>query len=314
MNAEGLTPTLRLWVAHNLMVDQVTAEVAGALAADGVGSVVLKGPVLADWLYPGEVRPYGDSDLLISPGDWRAALDVLGRLGFSEFVHPTTHPPIESTAATEFLRGEQNVDLHRTLHGLDGSPDLVASTLMATSERQVIGGSELRVSGRAALLLNVGLHAAHHFGEDKPVEDLRRAIQRADERLWWQALEQARAFDGVPAFASGLRRLPEGVELAHRLGIENVRATRYELRRQHIQTAEGIDVLLSTKLGHSERIAIIAREFFPAPRFMRSWTPLARRGLIGLAAAYVWRAIWLLLNAPRGMFARWRVRRASSGR
>jgi hypothetical protein len=314
VNAEGLSPTLRLWVARNLMVDRVTAEVSGALAAAGVESLVLKGPVLAEWLYPGEVRPYGDSDLLISPGDWRAALEVLERLGFHEFVHPTTHPPIESNAATEFLRGEQNVDLHRTLHGLEGSPTLVASTLMAGAGRQVIGGAELRVAGRVALLLNVGLHAAHHFGEDKPVEDLRRAIQQADERLWWEALGQARAFDGVPAFASGLRRLPEGVELARRLGIEDVRATRYELRRQHIQTAEGIDVLLSTKLAHGERLAIIAREFFPAPRFMRSWTPLARRGWLGLAGAYVWRAIWLLLHAPRAIVARWRVRRANSNR
>ena len=313
MSAEGLHPALRLLAAHNLVVDQLTAEIAGAFATEGIKSLVLKGPALAEWLYPGEVRPYDDSDLLITPGDWQRAVAVLERLGFHKCLGPATHPRMEFFAATEFLRGKDNLDLHRTLHGLEGTPDLIVASLMATAERQVIGGAELRVPGRVALLLNLGLHAAHH-SQGKPIEDLRRAIAHADERLWSQALEQARAFDGVPAFASGLRLLPEGVELARRLGIEGVRSTRHELRRQGIPTAEGIDALLSPGLGARHRLATVAREFFPPPEFMRWRTPLARRGRFGLAAAYVWRPIWLLLHAPRAIAARWRVRRASSGR
>jgi hypothetical protein len=295
------------------MVDHVTAEVAGAFAAVGIESVVLKGPVLAAWLYPDELRPYGDSDLLIAPGDWESALGVLERLGFQKYLNPLSHPPIESSTATAFLRNHDNVDLHRTLHGLEGTPELVAASMLAGSQCQLIGGAELRIPDRPALLLNVGLHAAHH-AEGRPIEDLRRAIATADERLWREALEQARTFDGVPAFASGLRLLPEGVELARRLGVEDVRSMRHELHRQGIQTAEGIDVLLSPGLGAWQRLGIVAREFFPTPVFMRTWTPLARRGRLGLALAYVWRAIWLLANAPRGMVARWRVRRAGRDR
>jgi hypothetical protein len=313
VNAEGLSPTLRLWAARNLMVDRITAEVAGALAGDGIESLVLKGPVLAEWLYPDEVRPYGDSDLLVAPGDWEPALAVLERLGFQKYLDPQSHPPIESSAATAFVRGHESVDLHRSLHGLTGNRELVAASMMANADRQLIGGAELRVPDRAALLLNVGLHAAHH-AEGKVLEDLARAIAQADERLWGQALDLARAFDGVPAFASGLHLLPEGVQIARRLGIEDMRSTRHELHRQGIQTAEGIDVLLSPGLGVRQRLVIVAREFFPTPVFMRSWTPLARRGGLGLAVAYAWRAIWLLLHAPRGMVARWRVRRAGSDR
>jgi len=313
MTAQGLPPRMRLLAARNLLVDRLTAEVTGALAVEGIESLVLKGPALAEWLYPGEVRPYIDSDLMIAPADWRPALGVLERLGFQKYLDPTAHPPIDSCAATEFLRGSQNVDLHRTLPGLDGSPDVITASLMASAERQVIGGAELRIPDRAALLLNVGLHAAHH-ARGKAVEDLRRAIAQADERLWWQALEQAREFDGVPAFASGLRLLPEGVELARRLGIDGVRSTRHELRRQGIQTAEGIDALLSSGLGARRQTVIVAREFFPPPRFMRSWTRLARHGRVGLIAAYVWRVIWLLLHVPVGIVARWRVRRAGSDR
>jgi hypothetical protein len=313
MSAQGLPPALRLLAVRNLAVDRLTAEVAGAFAAEGIESLVIKGPGLAEWLYPGEVRPYLDSDLMIAPADWRPALGVLERLGFHKYLDPTAHPPIESFAATEFLRGSRNLDLHRTLPGLEGSPDVITAALMASAECQVIGGAELRIPSRAALLLNVGLHAAHHAG-GKSVEDLRRAIAQADEALWWEALEQAREFDGVPAFASGLRLLPEGVELARRLGIDGVRSPRHELRRQGIQTAEGIDALLSSGLGARRRLVIVVREFFPPARFMRAWTRLARHGRVGLMAAYVWRAIWLLLHVPLGVVARWRVRRAGSDR
>jgi len=309
MNPDGLTPVLRRYAAHNMLVDELTAEVVGAFAAEGIASLLLKGPVLAAWLYQGEIRAYADSDLLIAPVDWRRAVAVLERLGFGEYADPTTHPPIDSFVAREFLRGRQNVDLHRTLPGLEGDPSVVVASLMATAEHQRIGRAELKVPDRAALLLNVGLHAAHH-GKGKPVEDLRRAIARSDDRLWHKALELAREFDGVPAFASGIKILPEGVELAGRLGIGAVRSTRHELRRQGIQTAEAIDTLLSPGLGLRRRLAIVVQELFPSPSFMRHWTPLARRGLPGLVAAYIWRVVWLLLHLPIAIVARSRVHRS----
>jgi len=44
-------------LAQNFAIDVITAEVASAFAGEGIGAVVLKGPVLAKWLYPDEVRP-----------------------------------------------------------------------------------------------------------------------------------------------------------------------------------------------------------------------------------------------------------------
>lgn len=312
MNTEGLQPQLRLIAARNLVVDQLTVEITRAFEDEGIESLVLKGPALAEWLYPGEVRHYGDSDLMIRPDDWQRGVGVLERLGFENYLEPMDHPRMESFASTAFVRGEDNVDLHCTLHGLEGAPELIADSLIETAERQVIGGVELRIPCRAALLLNVGLHAAHH-SQGKPIDDLRRAIARADERLWREALEQARAFDGVPAFASGLRLLPEGVALTRRLGIEGERSALHELRRHGVPTAEGLDALLAPGVGARQRLATIARELFPSPEFMRWWTPLARRGRIGLAAAYVWRALWLLVHAPRAIVTLWRVRAERHG-
>jgi hypothetical protein len=39
--------------ARNFAVDALTVEVASALAGEGIDTVVLKGPVLARWLYTG---------------------------------------------------------------------------------------------------------------------------------------------------------------------------------------------------------------------------------------------------------------------
>jgi hypothetical protein len=300
-----------LLAVRNLVIDRLTAEIVGAFVAEGIETLVLKGPVLAEWLYPGEVRPYDDSDLMVAPENWACAVGVLVRLGFVDYLGPMAHPRMESFAGTGFGRNGESVDLHCALHGLDGDPSSIWASLLAGSERQVIGGAGLRVPGRPALLLHIGLHAAHHM-EGKPIEDLRRAIALAEGRLWWQALELARAYEGIPAFASGLRLLPEGRALARQLEIDHVRSLRHDLRRAGIPMAEGVDAVLGSAIGIREKLAIVASEFFPRPEFMRWWSPLARRGRFGLAVAYLWRPVWLISHAPRGILTWRRARRLGS--
>jgi hypothetical protein len=298
----------RLLAVRNIAIDRVAAEVAGALAAAGIESLVLKGPVLAAWLYPGEVRPYGDADLMVAPHDWQPAVALLGALGFSDHLGPMAHPRMESFASTDFLRGEDNLDLHCTLHGLDGDPERIWAAFREGAERQPIGGAELWAPGRGALALHLGLHAAHHV-EGKPLEDLRRALAVADEETWRQALDLARRLDGVPTFASGMRLLPEGAEQLRRLGVEDhVRSPRHEIRFEGVPTAEGIDALLRPGLAARQRLSIVAGEIFPRPAFMRWWSPLARRGRLGLLLSYPWRWVRLAVQAPRGLWAVWRTR------
>jgi len=309
MSEGDANPLFRLLAVRNIAIDLVAAEVAGAFGAAGIESLVLKGPVLAEWLYPGEVRPYGDADLMVAPGNWPAAVEILSELGFSDHLGPMAHPRMESFASTAFLRDADNLDLHCTLHGLDGDPERIWSAFSATAERQTIGGAELRVPSRPALLLHVGLHAAHH-ARGKTLEDLRRAIARAGEQLWQQALGLAEDLDGVPTFATGLRLLPEGAELARRLGIgEQVRSQRHDVSFERVPTAEGLDALLQPGASTGERVRTVFDEFFPRPEFMRWWSPLARRGRAGLIASYPWRWLWLLFNVPRGLLAVRRARR-----
>ena len=310
MNSQRTELRSRMLAVRNLAIDRLAAEVSAAFTAEGIETLVLKGPVLAKWLYPDVVRPYGDADLMVAPQNWDSAVAILTGLGFSDHLGPMAHPRMESFASTAFLRGdnkEDNLDLHCTLHGLDGDPERIWQAFSDGAMTQTIGGAELRVPGRDAQLLHVGLHAAHHV-EMKQAMDLRRAIEVADDDLWRQALDLARLLGGTQAFASGLRLLPDGAQLAERLGIEeDVRSTRHEIRFEDVPTAEGIDALLRPGVGTKQRALILLGEFFPRPDFMRWWTPLARRGRLGLVASYPWRWVKLLSQAPRGLLA---VRRA----
>jgi Uncharacterised nucleotidyltransferase len=300
-------------LARNFAVDALTAEVAGAFGREGIETLVLKGPVLARWLYPGEVRPYVDSDLVVAPGNRARAVGVLERLGFIEHLPWMPSPLSLDAGGTAFNRpGEGMVDLHCQLPGLDGDPAAIWGRLVASPERQVIAGVELRVPDRDTVLLQVVLHAAHHANQvdGKPLEDLRRALAVVEEPEWSRALELARAYQGVPAFTAGLRLLPEGEDLARRLDLGEVWSFQHEIRREDNVIAEELYALLSADTGIRRKLVIAASDIFPRPDYMRWRSPLARRGKLGLAGAYLWRAIWVIGQAPSAIHTLWRIQRA----
>ncbi len=311
MNAECVDRYSQL--ARNFAVDALTAEVAGAFGREGIETLVLKGPVLSRWLYPGEVRPYVDSDLMVAPRNRARAVGVLERLGFVEYLPWMPTSLSMDIGRTTFSRGGGGgmVDLHCQLPGLDGDPDAIWGCLAASAERQVIGGVELRVPDRDAVLLHVAMHAAQHANlvDGKPLEDLRRALARVEESKWSSALELACAYRGVPAFAAGLRLLPEGGDLACRLDLGEEGSLKYALLREDV-IAEELYALLSADAGIRSKLTIAASRGFPGPDYMRWWSPLARRGKRGLAGAYVWRAIWAIGQALSAIHTLWRVRRA----
>ncbi len=214
---------------------------------------------------------------------------------------------------TTFSRGGGGgmVDLHWQLPGLDGDPDAIWGRLAASAERQVIGGAELRVPDRDAVLLHVALHAAQHANlvDGKPLEDLRRALACVEESKWSNALEFARAYRGVPAFAAGLRLLPEGDDLAQRLDLGEEGSLKYTLLREDV-IAEELYALLGASVGIRRKLTIAACRGFPGPDYMRWWSPLARRGKLGLAGAYLWRAFWVIGQALGAIHTLRRIRRA----
>src|SRR5215211_5077419 len=141
--AAGVPAGLRA-TALGLAVDTVTAEVVTAMRNAGLRPLLLKGPSVALWLYGDDVpRPYGDSDLLLSPESQRAAQDVLRALGFRPLGYPV---PWESQAWMR--RSDQAaVDLHRSLIGAAAAPARVWEELATDTETLPVGGVDVEVLG-----------------------------------------------------------------------------------------------------------------------------------------------------------------------
>ena len=74
----------------------------------------------------------------------------------------------------------------------------------------------------------------------------------------------------------------------------------------------GINHLLELD-GTVTRARYVAARAFPSPAAMRAWSPLARRGRLGLAAAYAWRVPWLAAHVVPAIKAVRAARGSSKG-
>jgi hypothetical protein len=295
----------------------MTAEVLRAFEAGGVESLLLKGPSVARWLYGNdEPRGYADSDLLVRPADLEAAEDLLTSLGFEPELERSEMPTWWQEHAVGWLRRYDGsvLDLHRTLAGVGVNPEPLWLTLAAHREPMPVGGfsaQTLTIPGRAFML---ALHAAHHgVGWGNFLSDLERGTSAADIATWREAAELAASLQATAAFAAGLRLVEPGRAIASELGLPSDGSVRLALKASTPPPiALGFDQLASAS-GWRERAAILRHKLFPPVTFMKRWSPLARRGRLGLLRAYLQRAAWLVRHAPAGYRA-WRSARRGSGR
>lgn len=295
-------------MARTLAVDRVTGEVMAAFREAGLPSILLKGPTVATWLYDDRTpRYYIDSDIWVPPSRIPEAERVLAGLGFEPV--PAPEPPDgEVPHAAPWIRRSDGgeVDLHHTVSGVGVAPAEAWKQLSSLAEPMNVGGQTVNVLPIPARTVLVVFHAAQHGPEkSKPLEDLARAVRSVPEPVWLEAARIADRLDAVPTLGDGLRLLPEGADLADRLHFptsELVAAARGPGSTAPL--ALGFE-RLSEAATFGERLRIIGREVFPSPEFLRWWSPLARRGLMGLAAAYVWRPLWLLRHAGPS-YAAWR--------
>jgi hypothetical protein len=304
-------------VAGNLRVDCVTAEVLRAFGGGGVQTLLVKGPSVVRWLYgPGDPRSYVDCDLLVRPADLTAAEHVLASQGFRPTVDERKMPTWWREHAVGWVRARDGavVDLHHTLPGVGVDPDQVWLALSAEVDAIDVAGfpaTTLTIPGRA---LHLALHAAQHgVGWPNVIADLERALECADEAVWRAAADLAVALDAVPAFATGLRMTAEGRKLATALDLPADRPVEVALRASTPPpVALGFDQLARAENWRA-RLEIIYHKVVPPATFIRAWSPLARRGRLGLVLAYGWRPLWLLRRAPAG-FRAWRAARWPLGR
>lgn len=290
----------RTMTARALQVDRVAVEVVGALAADGVRAVLLKGAAIATWLYDeGACRPYGDADLLVAPAYFGPAERTLTGLGF--VLKQAGLSPVEETPhARLWVRGTDMVDLHRTVWGVGVDPASAWTVLTAETEVLRIGGGTVEVLGHPARALHLALHAAQHGGREvKPREDLERATALLPFDTWQRAAVLARSLGAVQPMAAGLRSTPATASLADQLGLEAGAPLWIRLR----VGAAFTDALVIGKIvqarGLKAKVATAVRYLVPTPGRLRGRYHFARRGPVALGATYLWWPISFAGRLPR---------------
>lgn len=302
-------------VAVTLAVDSVTAQAHAALERAGIRSLLLKGPSFGPWLYgPDSNRAYSDTDLMVAPADFERAGQALAALGFAQ--PREIARPDHTDHATVWVRPDGlNVDLHRALIGVRRDPAEAWELLAADTEPIEVSGARLECLGERGRALHVALHAAEHgVAEGKTLEDLRRALERVPPERWAEAAELAEQLDAADGFAAGLRLLPDGVAVADRLGLSERRDVSTALFAESVPYSSHFVHRVASAEGAGAKVRMLREKVLPPPAWMRQWTPLARRGPLGLAAAYVYRQLWLARHGPPALLGWLRAKRSAGGR
>lgn len=310
MVSEGPSSKARL-VARVVSVDRVTAEVVRAFDEATVRVVLLKGPSFQRWLYDARhERGYADTDLLVAPAQFIQAEELLRGLGF-EHDAVDIIPGDKFWHAHTWIRPSDGavVDLHRSLLGIGLDPTGAWEVLSAGTEEMEVAGVSLMTLDESRRALHVTLHLAQGgLSSPKNENDLRRALERVAEETWTKAAGLAERLDAVPAFLAGLQLLPEGEELATRLGLRAAIPRDVRLRSSGAPPEAVAFDWLANLPGPRAKLAFVMRKAFPPVEFMRSWSPWARRSALGLVMAYVSRPFSLLVRTPHMLWSWWKAR------
>lgn len=301
--------------ARTLAADSAAAEVSAVLAARGVPSILLKGPVLDEWLYERGVRDYVDADLLVPPDRHDLAEAILEDLDYVRLPEVVRLPRRGILHSRPWGRKDgAQVDLHRTLFGMGVGPETVWDAVSRdTTDIELVGTpiAVLDVPARALLVAN---HAAQHEGQTtKALEDLRRAIDRVSLDDWQEAARLAERLGATPTMSLGLSLVPGGPALAQRLGLVNPELARAATREGSLAgLAVGFERLAQAPSWRA-RVGLVTREFFPPRDFIYGWSPLARRSRRGMVLVYLWRPFWLLASAIPSLLTWLRHRQGQTG-
>jgi hypothetical protein len=266
-----------------LRLDNEASRLAALLHEAGIDSLLLKGPVLAQWLYPDIPRLYNDIDLLVPKAAFRLAIEVLAREGYRDPV-PGAVGIEASPHARPLARADGCVvDLHQRLNGSTVRAQTVWELLWAHRTTMVLCGRPVAICDDIGALLIVVLHAAQHgIEESKPLEDLRRAALLVTDVQLRTAFDLAVSLGAAESFAAGLRLEPA---LAHRVpelaAVPPSLLVRARATSRHLHP--GVLTLLGLTTGSArERLAVAARSIWPSRDLLiaRSPRPLPGRWLI----------------------------------
>ncbi len=287
--------------ALTLAIDVDTATVVQALRGQGVEPILLKGPVLGRLLYPGELRPYCDIDLLVGPHDAARAEATLRDLGYRRGLTPL--PPNLPTATPWSHPSRRSVDLHRGLHFVEAPAENLWEVVRRDATPIDVAGTPVLAPGLGVLALHLCLHAAAS-GDivPKTLDDLERGLTTLPRAAWDDAMAVAAELGVVPTLGDGLGLSTAGARLAAELGLASGETKVKRLRRATTALARPWTVeLLVRQPSLRTALAAIIRRCFPPPGHLR---PIGRgQGPGWLALAYVARLAGIAAKLPGSLLA-----------
>jgi hypothetical protein len=294
------------------MVDRTTAGVVAAFRAAGIRALVLKGPAFARWLYDDAIRSYGDTDLLIAERDTARAERVLESQGYKRALGDTDVPPYNRRLhAHSWCRADgPAVDLHRSLAGATVPAAEVWSALTDETETIEVEGITVEILGATAQAVHAALHAAAHgAGATGPLDDLARALQRADLQRWRSAAELASQLGALASFSAGLSLLPSGRRLISELELRPSIPTEIELRASSSPRLALHLEWLNQTAGWRPKLRLAWQLLVPPRAFIEAEVAPGRWHRARLIGAYLARMARLPRHAPAGLSAWWRTRK-----
>lgn len=291
--------------------DSAGAVVREEFERAGIHHMLIKGRAFASCLYQqaGE-RPYADTDIVIRVADRERAEHVLETLDYRRTDRDGDLLGAPGYSHTFVRRDGAAIDLHWNLSGVNAPPDVTWELLSEHSREMSIGGRPARVPDDGATALIVVLHNAHHGARWRTTKpDLDRAASVLALDAWKCARALAGCLGASEAFAAGLALGESGRELAQRLDTDASVTLEYRLRADAVSyRAWALHRIASARGVH--RVRVIAEVLVPPPVMMRQFFPLACRGPLGLALAYLLRPGRLAAGAVPSLVEYLRARSA----
>ncbi|MDQ6725931.1 MAG: nucleotidyltransferase family protein [Actinomycetota bacterium] len=305
------------YAAYWLWMESAIGEAWTHLAAAGIPAILLKGPVIATWLYVGDVRYSQDIDILVEPVRFVDAQRALAELGYESPLADAASCEIGPNTTTLRRAGGVTIDLHHRLIGAPAEPPERCWEVLnsRTIPYMLVTRVEVRALDIPARAMHLALHVAQNGPRDaKPMEDLRRGLALLSEEDWRAATEVAERMGAVQAFAEGLRLCTAGAEVADALGLPTApRNLEMELRLTSAPFESLFFARLADTPGLPAKAALICRKVWPTPDYMRLHFMVARRGRFGLLRAHLIRPVSLLRRSGPALRA-WARARASLSR
>jgi hypothetical protein len=209
--AASLARTHATRTAAHLRVLADLERVRSSLSARSVPFLIVKGPVLAEHLYPSpDLRTYEDLDLLIPPSSFERAVDALREGGSLLIDRNWALTRADTRGQLHFqLPMGTLADVHWHLLNRESVRDGFAITtddLFERSREVDIGGRSLPTLDRVDTLLHVALHAALSGGDRLIwLKDIERALV-VDQPPWDAVIERARSWKAGRSVAITLNR------------------------------------------------------------------------------------------------------------